>query len=166
VNDISGLHFDAHMAATIACHHASAVIMHIRGTPKTMQEDPVYEDVVQEVSETLRAGIAAAESAGIQQLLIDPGIGFGKTRDHNLEILRRLNEFQHLGYPVLVGPSRKSFIGKVLDLPVDERLEGTAAAVAVSILNGANVVRVHDVRAMTRVARMADAILGARGEAE
>ena len=159
VNDISGLHFDADMAGVIARHEASVVLMHIRGTPRTMQADPRYDDVVGEICEYLQEGIRAAERSGIEQMIIDPGIGFGKTPAHNLEIIRRLREFHRLGYPVLVGPSRKSFIGKVLDLPVEERLEGTAAAVAASILNGANVVRVHDVKAMKRVAQVADAIV-------
>lgn len=159
VNDISGLHFDADMADVIARHEASVVLMHIRGTPRTMQDDPHYDDVVGDICEYLEEGIRAAERKGIEQIIIDPGIGFGKTAAHNLEIIRRLKEFRRLGYPVLVGPSRKSFIGKILDLPVEERLEGTAAAVAASILNGANVVRVHDVKAMKRVAQVVDAIV-------
>jgi dihydropteroate synthase len=104
-------------------------------------------------------GLAVRAGVAEDRIICDPGIGFGKTREQNLEIVRRLVEFRCLGRPILIGPSRKSFIGKTLDLPVDERLEGTAAAVALSIAGGADIVRVHDVRAMVRVARMADAIV-------
>ena len=159
VNDISGARADARMAEVIASREASVILMHMKGTPKTMQLDPSYDDVVREVRDDLHESILIAESNGINQIMIDPGIGFGKTAGHNLEIIRRLREFQDLGYPLLVGPSRKSFIGNVLDLPVTERLEGTAAAVAASIMNGANIVRVHDVKAMVRVARVVDAIV-------
>jgi len=159
VNDISGLHGDPAMAAVIAGHNASIVIMHMKGTPKSMQVDPSYEDVVEEISQYLREGILTAEQHGIEQIVVVPGIGFGKTLSHNLEIIRRLREFERLDYPVMVGPSRKSFIGRVLGLEVDERLEGTAAAVAASVMNGANLVRVHDVREMKRVVQMTDAIM-------
>jgi dihydropteroate synthase len=159
VNDISGLHFDAAMADVIAERDASVVVMHIKGTPGTMQTDPRYGDVVEEICDYLHESILRAERKGIGQIIVDPGIGFGKTVAHNLEIIRRLDEFRRLGYPLLVGPSRKSFLGKVLDLPLEERLEGTAAAVAVSIINGACIVRVHDVKEMTRVARVVDAIV-------
>lgn len=159
VNDISGLHGDPAMAAVIAGHNASVVIMHMKGTPKSMQVDPSYEDVVEEIFQYLREGISTAEQHGIGQIVVDPGIGFGKTLSHNLEIIRRLREFERLDYPVMVGPSRKSFIGKVLGLDVDERLEGTAAAVAASVMHGANLVRVHDVREMKRVVQMTDAIM-------
>ncbi len=159
VNDISGLHVDVNMADVIAKHEASVILMHIKGTPKTMQEDPQYNDVVEDICEYLHEGILMAERKGIEQIIVDPGIGFGKTLAHNLEIIKRLKEFQRLGYPVLVGPSRKSFIGKVLDLPIEERLEGTSGAVAASIMNGANIVRVHDVKEMKRVAQVVDAIV-------
>lgn len=158
VNDITGLHHDDAMAGVIAQASASVVLMHIRGTPRTMQSDPRYEDLIGEVNRYLDEGITRAQAAGIGQIIVDPGIGFGKTVGHNLEILRNLSEFRRPGFPLLVGPSRKSFIGTILDLPVGERLEGTAAAVAVAIMNGAHIVRVHDVRAMTRVARVVDAI--------
>ncbi|MBI1807009.1 MAG: dihydropteroate synthase [Ignavibacteria bacterium] len=161
VNDISGLHFDDHLADVTAKHKASIVLMHIQGTPKTMQENPHYENLVEEICHYLEEGVRIAERKGIEQIVVDPGIGFGKTLYHNLELIRRLREFQRLGYPVLVGPSRKAFIGKVLDLPVDQRIEGTAAAVAVSIMNGANIVRVHDVKQMKRVAHVVDAIVRA-----
>lgn len=159
VNDISGLHFDARMVDVIAEHKASVVIMHIKGTPKTMQVDPQYDDLIGEICTYLQESIQLAEVKGIGQIIVDPGIGFGKQLEHNLEIIRQLREFSRFGYPVLVGPSRKSFIGKILDLPVDQRLEGTAAAVAASIMNGANIVRVHDVKEMRRVARVVDAIM-------
>lgn len=160
VNDISGLHFDRRLAEVVAQHRASIVLMHIRGTPKTMQQDPEYDDLIEEICNYLSDGVRIAESNGIRQIIVDPGIGFGKNLKHNLEIFRKLSEFQRFGYPVLVGPSRKSFIGMILDLPVEERLEGTAAAVAVSIMNGAHIVRVHDVKQMIRVAKVVDAILG------
>lgn len=158
VNDISGLHFDEQLADVVARNHASIILMHIKGTPRTMQVDPVYGDLISEISSYLEEGIRCAQQAGIRQIIVDPGIGFGKTLEHNLEVIRRLDEFSRLGYPVLVGPSRKSFIGKILDLPVEQRLEGTAAAVAASIVRGANIIRVHDVKEMKRVARVMDAI--------
>jgi dihydropteroate synthase len=132
--------------------------MHMKGTPKTMQVDPVYNDVVGEIKEFLLRQARAAEAHGVEQIIVDPGIGFGKKLEHNLEVFRRLRELTELDYPLMVGPSRKSFIGMILDLPVDSRLEGTAAAIAVSILNGANLVRVHDVQEMKRVAQVVDAI--------
>ncbi len=159
INDVSGLHFDRDLADVAAGGGATLVIMHMKGTPKSMQADPVYDDVIAEIAEYLAAAIRVAEAKGVGQIFIDPGIGFGKSPSHNVEIIRRLGELGPLGHPVLVGPSRKSFIGKILDLPVDERLEGTAAAVAASVMNGANVVRVHDVKQMLRVARVADAIV-------
>ena len=159
VNDISGLHFDGRMADVVAQHGASIVLMHIKGTPRTMQQNPEYEDVVGEICGYLGVGVRLAEQKGVRQIFVDPGIGFGKKLEHNIEIFRNLAEFQRFGYPVLIGPSRKSFIGAVLDLPVEERLEGTAAAVAVSIAHGAHVVRVHDVKQMKRVAKVVDALL-------
>ncbi|MEW6662217.1 MAG: dihydropteroate synthase [Bacillota bacterium] len=161
INDISGLRADPRMAEVVAEFGCPVVVMHIKGTPKNMQENPTYEDVVGEVMEYLHGSIDIALRAGVQKekVIIDPGIGFGKTTDHNLEILHRLGEFKALGQPILTGTSRKSFIGKVLALPLAERLEGTAATVAMSIANGADLVRVHDVRAMKRVAQMTDAIV-------
>ncbi|MFQ5846952.1 MAG: dihydropteroate synthase [Candidatus Methylomirabilales bacterium] len=160
INDMSGLSFDPRMASVVAEAGAGLVLMHIRGTPRTMQEDPRYADVVPEVREYLRERILVAEARGVrpEAIVVDPGIGFGKRVEHNLDLLNRLPELQSLGKPLLVGPSRKSFIGSVLDLPLEERLEGTAAAVAIAIWQGAHIVRVHDVRAMARVARMTDAI--------
>jgi dihydropteroate synthase len=161
VNDISALRFDARMADVVAHTKAGVVLMHMLGEPKTMQSDPRYGDVVAEISAFLRARMEAAVAAGIrpESVVLDPGIGFGKTLEHNLEILRRLPEFGSLQRPILVGPSRKAFLGKLLgDLPPADRVEGTAAAVALAIHGGASIVRVHDVRAMVRVARVADAI--------
>jgi len=112
------------------------VLMHVLGTPKTMQLKPVYDDVVRDVYQFLERQSSIAGDRGITQIIVDPGLGFGKELQHNFELMRRLNTFVQLGYPVLVGPSRKSFIGKVLDLPVDQRLEGTAAAVTACILRG------------------------------
>lgn len=158
VNDISAMTMDERMAVVVAEHRASVILMHMKGTPKTMQVDPMYTDVVGEVREYLAKRIDAARAAGIGQIMIDPGVGFGKTLEHNLALIRNLGALRDLGVPVLVGPSRKSFLGTILNLPVEERLEGTAAAVTVCILNGASVVRVHDVRAMVRVAKVADAL--------
>lgn len=161
VNDVTGLRFDKKMAKVVAAHKVPVSIMHMRGTPATMQKNPVYGDLMGEIVKYLEESIAIAENAGILhgKIIVDPGIGFGKTVENNLEILKRLREFKVLGCPILVGPSRKSTIGKVLNLPEGERVEGTAAAVAVSIANGADFVRVHDVKEMVRVARMTDAII-------
>jgi dihydropteroate synthase len=158
VNDISGLNFDPAIADVTAAHHAALVVMHIQGTPETMQIAPQYEDVVGEVKASLAASATKAKSAGVRNIIIDPGIGFGKTTAHNLELLRRLSEFRTLGFPVMIGTSRKGFIGQLLGLPVEQRLEGTAATVAVSVMNGASIVRVHDVKEMKRVVLITDAI--------
>ncbi len=158
VNDISGLHFDPRMPDVIAEAGASVVLMHIRGTPKDMQSNPEYGDLIREVYDYLSSAVESARSRGIEQIMIDPGIGFGKTANHNLELINRLEEFRSIGVPILIGVSRKSFIGKILETPVEARLEGTAAAVTASILHGADIVRVHDVREMRRVALVADAI--------
>jgi len=161
VNDISGLKFDNKMSGVVARHKVPVVIMHIKGRPRDMQKKPVYKSLIPEIMDYLTESIITARNAGIpdNMIIIDPGIGFGKTLEHNLEIIRRLNEFTGYQKPILVGPSRKSFIGKLLgDHPVNDRLQGTAAAVAIGIFNGANIVRVHDVKEMFRVAKIADAI--------
>lgn len=160
VNDISGMTFDPRMMDVALHHHATVVLMHIKGTPRTMQQNPQYDNVVQEVFDFLSLQTGKARERGITQLLADPGIGFGKDLQHNLELMKGLGKFALLGCPVLVGPSRKSFLGKLLDLPVEERLEGTAAAVTACILRGAHIVRVHDVKQMKRVACVADALKG------
>ncbi len=162
VNDVNGLRTNPELAHLAAESRAPIVVMHTRGTPETMMSLAEYGDVVAEVAESLAQSVEIACSAGIlrDQVIVDPGIGFAKTVDHNLEIMGRLGEFKALGQPILVGTSRKSFIGRVLDLEVADRLEGTAASVALAICHGADIVRVHDVRAMVRVARMTDAMLG------
>jgi dihydropteroate synthase len=162
VNDISGLRFSPDMAKVAADYGAAVVIMHIKGTPRDMQQNPVYADVVGEIRSYLDEGIEIAVRAGVdrEKILIDPGIGFGKTLEHNLAILDRLDEFRGLGRPIVLGTSRKKFIGSVLAIPVPEqRVDGTAATVALGIERGASVVRVHDVARMTQVARMTDAMV-------
>lgn len=161
VNDISGLRFDPEMPEIISKYKVPVVIMHIKGTPRDMQKNPSYNALIPEIIEYLRESIVIAKKAGVQEnmIIIDPGIGFGKLPEHNLEIIKKLKDFTNLGKPLLIGVSRKSFIGKVLnDAPPEERLEGTAAAVVASILNGANIVRVHDVGYMYKVLKVADAI--------
>jgi dihydropteroate synthase len=165
INDISGLKFDPDMAGVAAGAGVPVILMHIKGTPRDMQKDPVYSDLISEILDYFGDSILIAETAGVDRsrMVIDPGIGFGKTIDHNLQILRNLSEFKELGMPILVGVSRKAFIGKILGgVGPDERLEGTAAAVAISIMNGANIVRVHDVKEMAKVVKVVDAIK--RGE--
>jgi len=161
INDVSGLQYDKKMAKIIARYQVPVCLMHMRGTPATMQKKPVYQDLIKEVLEELNKSIEIAQNAGILQekIIIDPGIGFSKTVEHNLEIFKRLDEFKILGRPILVGPSRKSVIGKVLNLPIEERLEGTAALVALAAAKGANFIRVHEVKAMKRVVKMVEAVL-------
>jgi len=160
VNDISGLRFDRKMKKVVAAHKVPVVMMHIKGTPKNMQQAPVYHDLIGEIRVYLRQSMELGLEAGIpkEKMMIDPGIGFGKTREHNLELIRRLQEFSGLGVPILIGPSRKSFIGLTLNVPVEERLAGTLAAVVVSVLNGAQMVRVHDVKETCQAVRMVEAI--------
>ena len=160
INDISALRADPAMAGAVAKAGAGLVLMHMQGTPQTMQRAPRYGDIVAEVREFLRARMQAAVEAGIAagQILLDPGIGFGKNLEQNLILLDRLDAFQTLGRPILVGVSRKAFIGEVLGRRAGDRLLGTAAAVAAAVLRGAGVVRVHDVRAMQDVVRVIDAI--------
>ncbi len=167
VNDISGGTFDPAMLATVAELGVPICLMHLKGTPRDMSQHATYADVVKEVRDWLAARADAALTAGIprENILLDPGFGFAKTAEHNLELLRRLGELTTLGYPIVAGLSRKSTIGRVLGgLPVEDRVEGTAAAVALSIAYGAAVVRVHDVKQMARVARMTDTVVrGWRG---
>jgi len=154
INDIWGLKADPELARVAAEAGVPLILMH-------NQQGTAYSDLVPEVLASLQRSMELALSAGVrpENIIIDPGIGFGKTAQHNLEILRRLSEFKALGRPILLGTSRKSTIGRVLDLPVTERLEGTAATVALGIATGADMVRVHDVQAMLRVCRMSDAIV-------
>lgn len=165
VNDVFGLRADG-MIETVARAGAPACIMHMQGTPHTMQADPRYDDLMTEILEFLSERIDAAVEGGIErtQLVVDPGFGFGKTVAHNLEMLRRLDELRGLRLAVLLGTSRKSMIGAVLDLPVDERILGGAATCALGIAGGASILRVHDVREMKQVAVMTDAVVrGWRG---
>ncbi len=156
VNDVTALRGDPAMARTVARAGAAVVLMHMKGTPRTMQRAPAYRDVVAEVARFLRESLEFAWKAGIprDRILLDPGIGFGKSPRHNVEILRRLDEFRGLGRPLVIGTSRKSFIGRALGRGVHERQFGTAATVAAAVLRGADVVRVHDVREMSDVVRM------------
>ncbi len=160
VNDISGLAFDPLMSTVVADSQAGLVIMHTRGNPLSMQLNTSYVDIISEIKVSLQKSLTWAYAAGIsaERIVIDPGIGFGKSAAGNLEIMRRLVELAELERPILVGPSRKSFIGAVLNREHDGRLFGTAAALAVSLANGASIFRVHDVRAMRDVADMAWAI--------
>lgn len=165
VNDVSALSGDPAMGQVISGSGACAILMHMRGTPRTMQENPRYDDLMPELLCALRASWQLAREAGIgdDKIILDPGIGFGKTAEHNLEILDRLPLLVGLGRPVLVGVSRKSFLGKVTGLPVEERLEAGLAAGAVAIVKGAAILRVHDVLQSVRMARTVDAIV--RGQA-
>ncbi len=165
VNDVAAGRFDAGLLPLVAERDAPIVLMHMLGEPHTMQKDPRYGDVVGEIAEFLEDRASAAVEAGVgrERIVVDPGFGFGKTREHNLVLLQRLRELRCLGFPVLSGTSRKSFIGATLgDLPVGERIEGTAATVALAVMGGASLVRVHDVREMARVVRMVEAVLSAR----
>lgn len=157
VNDITGLVSDE-MIELVSRHGAAAVIMHMKGAPRDMQENPVYDDVVGEILDFFRERVARARKGGIGEIIIDPGIGFGKTTSHNLQILNRLREFRALGCPLMVGPSRKSFIGAVTGAAVNERLEGTLAACSIALMRGADILRVHDVKECRRAAMVADAI--------
>ena len=154
LNDVWGLKHDPALAEVAASFDVPLILMH-------NQAATYYRDLLSEVKASLEQSVRQALDMGVsrQRIILDPGIGFGKTPEHNLEVLRRLRELKALGYPLLVGPSRKSFIGLVLDLPVDQRIEGTAATVALSIAHGVDIVRVHDVKAMVRVARMTDAVV-------
>lgn len=161
INDISGLKFDAQMAKVIAREKAACVLMHKKGTPRTMQKDPVYVSLIPEIIGSLKESLSLAYSAGIskEKLIIDPGIGFGKTWIHNLQIIRNLQDFSCLDLPILLGTSRKSFIARIVDLPAQERLLPTIATVVAAVLNGAHIVRVHDVRETFQAVKMTDAII-------
>lgn len=162
INDITALQGDEQMAEVIAEAGCECILMHMQGSPQNMQNAPNYDDVVDDICAFFENRIEYAVGKGIseQNIWLDPGFGFGKTLENNLEILRRLKEFKRLGCPVLTGTSNKSMIGQVLDAPVNMRCEGTAATVAVGICNGADCIRVHDVNKMKLVAKMCDAIMG------
>jgi dihydropteroate synthase len=169
LNDISGLKQDPRVAEVAARFGAPLILMHMRGTPRTMQKKPFARDVVRDVISGLRRSAEMAQRAGVRksQIILDPGIGFGKSFAQNYELLARLPELSRLGYPLLVGTSRKGFLGATLArngkaLPADERIWGTAATVAASIFNGAHIVRVHDVAEMAQVSRVADAVVSAK----
>jgi dihydropteroate synthase len=160
VNDVSGLAAGPGLAEVCARYGAGLCLVHMRGTPATMQDAPRYDDLLGEIRGRLAAAVATAEAAGVApaSICVDPGIGFGKTVAHNLTLLKRLDALAPLGKPILVGPSRKSFIGALLGLPADERLEGTLAACVQATLAGAHILRVHDVAAVRRAVRVAEAI--------
>lgn len=160
INDISGLHFDKKMAVTAAEFSAPVIIMHIQGRPENMQDNPEYRNLIFEIKKYIWSGIQHALNAGLkdEQIIIDPGIGFGKKQIHNLQILNRLESFKELGYPILIGTSRKSLIKYVNKDEADNRLFGTAATAAVSILKGASILRVHDVAEIKKTAVMTDAV--------
>lgn len=159
VNDISGFKFDEKNAEVTAKYNASCIVMHIKGTPKDMQVNPSYENVTEEVYEYLKGSVETARNAGIKQIITDVGIGFGKALEHNLELLRNLNRFTNLKYPVLLGVSRKSFMDKIFPMKMDERLAGTISANVLGISKGANIIRVHDVSANVKAVRVADRII-------
>jgi len=160
VNDVSALRFDPALGGLVAERDAPLILMHMLGRPRTMQENPRYNHVIADIARFLRERVAFAVQAGVSlgKIIVDPGIGFGKTVEHNLEIMRRLDEFRSLGRPLMIGASRKSVIGKVLGVPVDQRVFGTAATLALCVDRGAVILRVHDVNEAVQVARMADAI--------
>jgi len=161
INDITGLESDKDMTSVAVEYNAKVIIMHIKGTPQTMQERPTYDRLIDEIIEKLSCLAERAERSGVKKenIIIDPGIGFGKTLEHNLEILNNLQRFKELERPILIGPSRKSFIGNILGLEPKERMFGTLASVAIAIKNGADIVRVHDVKAAKEAAKVVDAIL-------
>lgn len=161
INDVSGLKFDKKMAKVAAAFEVPICLMHSQGNPENMQQNPAYKDVVAEVLSAVRESIAIAKDAGIlhNRIIIDPGIGFGKTLDHNLEILAHLSRFKELNHPILIGVSCKSFIGQILDAPVTGRLEGTLASVVWSVSQGVNIVRVHDVGPVKKALLVLDRIL-------
>ena len=170
LNDVWALRADPELASIAAAFEAPVILMHNRSNPASVEVraqlgnayvGSEYDNLIEDVKRELLASVGLAVKAGVEEtrIVLDPGVGFGKTREHNLELINRLGEIRALGYPVLLGPSRKSFIGFTLDLPADQRIEGTAAAVAVGITRGADIIRVHDVKEMARVAKMTDAIV-------
>lgn len=165
INDVSGLRHDKDMAKVAAKYQAGMILMHMRGNPENMQDSPRYSDLIGEIKEGLRLSALEAFAAGVNKgfVAIDPGIGFGKTVENNLEILNRLDEFKDLGLPICVGTSRKSFIGKLLDRPTaDDRLAGTIATCVAAVMKGARIIRVHDVKAVRDAVTITEKILGAR----
>lgn len=165
INDISGLSFDSNMVKLVAEHKIPVVIMHMKGTPKNMQDNPHYDDLLFDINNFFKKQIEFAKSKGVkdEQIILDPGIGFGKSFDNNFEIIKNLNLINSLGYPVLIGTSRKAFIGNILNnAPIQDRLFGTAATVSIGINNGARIFRVHDVYQMKQVAIVTEKLIGLR----
>ncbi len=162
VNDISGLTFDHNMASLVAKRNVPVIIMHIKGKPGDMQKNPNYDNLIKEIKVFFEVQIAIAKRARIDSgnIILDPGIGFGKRLEDNFEIIRELGQISTMGYPVLLGPSRKSFIGFTLDLPIEERIEGTLASITAGVINGARIVRVHDIRATRRTLTITEKIMG------
>ena len=163
INDVSGLSFDSQMPKTVASLNAHIIIMHMKGNPRNMQKNPEYKDLIDDILYYFKERIKIATKAGINKkmIILDPGIGFGKTVEHNFQILSKLNKFNKLELPLLIGPSRKSFIGLTLNLAPEDRIDGTAATVALGVNNGARIIRVHDVEKMKRVVTIADKIRNA-----
>ena len=161
VNDISGLTFDPNMLSYLSGKGIPVILMHINGRPKTMQNNPVYDDLIKDISKFFHKQCNIARENGIKKnhIILDPGIGFGKSFEDNFSIIRRLNDICDLGYPVMIGPSRKAFIGNSLSLPPNERIEGTLATVVAGIMNGAKIVRVHDVKEVNRAVKITEKIL-------
>lgn len=170
LNDVWALRADPDLASVAAAFHVPVILMHNRSNPASVEVrnqlgnayiGSTYENLIEDVKRELLVSVELAVKAGIEasHIILDPGIGFGKTREHNLALINRLDEIRALGYPILLGPSRKSFIGFTLDLPPDQRVEGTAATISVGITRGADIIRVHDVKEMVRVAKMTDAIV-------
>ncbi|MFA5085757.1 MAG: dihydropteroate synthase [Candidatus Omnitrophota bacterium] len=163
VNDVSALRDDPCMAGVVAKYRAGIILMHMKGSPRDMQIDPIYIDVVKDIIKSLKVSINLAKRAGIKddKIIIDPGIGFGKTVGHNLEILRALECFKKIGYPLCIGTSRKSFIGKILgSKDPEDRLAGSLTTAVIAAVNGANIIRVHDVRLTRQALRITDSITG------
>ena len=156
INDVSGFKFDKDTISNLAKHNIPKVLHHMQGTPNTMQLNPIYNNVLLDIYDFFELNIT--KNFKDRKIILDPGIGFGKTVDHNFELLSRLNEFNVLELPIMIGPSRKSFIGITLDLPPEDRVEGTAAAVSAGVMNGASIVRVHDVKSMKRVVRIIEKV--------
>ncbi len=161
VNDVSGTTFDPDMAEMVARYDAGLVVMHIQGTPRTMQTEPRYDDVVVEVRDWLARMAARSAAAGVTKIIVDPGLGFGKTPEHNFKLLKHVDTLAALGYPVMIGSSRKSFLGRPFEAPPDDRLEGTLVSNILAVQKGAAILRVHDVKAMRRAMAIASHIAGA-----
>jgi dihydropteroate synthase len=159
VNDISGFRFDEKMPEVVSKYKASCILMHIKGTPKDMQDNPEYENVTAEVYEYLKHSAEIAEKNNIRQIVIDMGIGFGKKLEHNLNLLQNIGKFKELGYPILLGVSNKSFIDKLFPTDIDKRLSGTIAANVIGVMNGVNIIRVHNVLENKRALIITDALM-------